>query len=119
MIVWIDDWQIQCCGDPFKVKDTVTWTVVKWNFDTSNIKGLDKVDYYYENHDVEDFELIGTVEHIQCIYQKYTLDTKNNVYIPTEGILKDFKKEIATGYEENLNDFQFTGYLVTLNTNIN
>ena len=25
--VWIDAWQMQCCGDPFAVGDRVAWTV--------------------------------------------------------------------------------------------
>ena len=29
--VSIDDWQIQCCGEPFKVGDTVEWFVKKWD----------------------------------------------------------------------------------------
>ena len=26
--VWVDAWQMQCCGVPFAVRDDVTWTVV-------------------------------------------------------------------------------------------
>lgn len=25
--VFIDDWQMQCCGEPFTVGSTVTWTI--------------------------------------------------------------------------------------------
>src|SRR3954451_24359290 len=26
-LVWVDDWQLQCCGDPFSVGSEVTWTL--------------------------------------------------------------------------------------------
>ncbi|MFD0474010.1 DUF6578 domain-containing protein [Nonomuraea thailandensis] len=25
--VWVDDWQMQCCGEPFHVGSTVSWTL--------------------------------------------------------------------------------------------
>ncbi len=25
--VWVDDWQMQCCGAPFSVGDEVSWTL--------------------------------------------------------------------------------------------
>ena len=27
LTVWVDDWQIQCCGTPFAIGDQVTWTL--------------------------------------------------------------------------------------------
>lgn len=26
-VVWVDSWQIQCCGDPIDVGSTVSWTL--------------------------------------------------------------------------------------------
>ena len=31
--VWVDGWQVQCCGEPFAVGDTVRWTLVERAFD--------------------------------------------------------------------------------------
>ena len=31
--VWVDGWQVQCCGEPFAVGDTVRWTLVERVFD--------------------------------------------------------------------------------------
>lgn len=27
MTVWVDFWQMQCCGEPFRTGDQVAWTV--------------------------------------------------------------------------------------------
>ncbi len=27
--VWVDGWQVECCGEPFAVGDTVRWTLVE------------------------------------------------------------------------------------------
>lgn len=27
MTVWVDSWQMQCCGDPFRRGSKVTWTL--------------------------------------------------------------------------------------------
>ena len=27
MTVWVDSWQMQCCGEPFHVGSPVTWTL--------------------------------------------------------------------------------------------
>jgi uncharacterized protein DUF6578 len=27
-VVWVDDWQLDCCGDSFAVGDVVNWTVI-------------------------------------------------------------------------------------------
>jgi len=27
LVVWVDDWQMQCCGEPFGVGSEVAWTV--------------------------------------------------------------------------------------------
>jgi hypothetical protein len=29
MTVWEEDWQMQCCGDPFSLGTSVTWTLDK------------------------------------------------------------------------------------------
>lgn len=27
LTVWVDDWQLQCCGDPFAIGDEVAWSL--------------------------------------------------------------------------------------------
>lgn len=29
--IWMDDWEMQCCGEPFEVGSRVTWTLVSAN----------------------------------------------------------------------------------------
>lgn len=28
-LVWVDDWQFECCGEPFSVGNRVTWSLAK------------------------------------------------------------------------------------------
>ncbi len=69
--VFYDDWQLQCCGEPFKVGGCVEWLVrmpMKMSVDVGHI------DYRYEAHDSEAelFRLKGRVVKIQGLYEKFT-----------------------------------------------
>ena len=114
MIIWIDDWQMQCCGDPFNVYDAITWTVVAWDTEVPNFITQGHIDYYYENHTDDFIEITATVEKIQCIYQVFQYDPKVKANVPLYGKLEDYDGELAYGIEQNQEEYQFTGYLVTL-----
>ena len=70
-IVFYDSWQMECCGVPFSVGDSVKWLVCKaesTNFSTD----LGKIDYYYEAHSSNwkrIFVLEGRVEAVNLIYR--------------------------------------------------
>lgn len=64
--VLIESWEMQCCGTPFKVGDTVNWTVFE-------IEG-DAGDYCYSNHHYEStgiLEIEGIVIGIAAIYNSH------------------------------------------------
>jgi len=47
-----DGWQYDCCGEPFKVGDNVTWISTAYEDSFDYLRGKDnkniQIDYYYE-----------------------------------------------------------------------
>ena len=114
--VWVDDWQMQCCGDPFEVGSQVEWTIVPWTFERPPIDELGAIEYYYEHHgdaDTEVLQLKGTVARIQAVYQRYALDVAENVQKPVAGRLVKYSG-IADGWTAGQDEYRFSAYLVQL-----
>ncbi|MDR0872973.1 MAG: hypothetical protein LBN27_05835 [Prevotellaceae bacterium] len=119
-IVEIDDWQMQCCGDPFKVGDIIEWTVLKWNFEKL-VVDVGNIDFYYENHadsSAELFKIKGTVKKIvaiHCVYQSKS--KKDNTLVPVSGITVDVTE--ADGWDKDIEGMRFFGYCAYLeNANV-
>ena len=76
--VFYDSWQLECCGHPFGIGDTVNWLVLELEQgDLNTPVDMGKVDYCYEANSSawqELFVLQGRVEKIQTLYQKYEPD---------------------------------------------
>lgn len=115
--VFYDSWQLECCGRPFGIGDTVKWLVLEVGDDGLNSPvDMGRVDYCYEAHSCEWQELFmleGRVERIQTLYQKYEPSKDNPRYlVPTGGMLADAQR--ADGFEEDIDDLKATGYLVDI-----
>ena len=93
--VTYDCWQMECCGTPFSVGDTVKWfvkaydTVERSDILSDSLKTYFdnwKTDYDYDAHssDWQDILVLeGKVETIKILYHKYeTKVKKNNKKIP-------------------------------------
>ena len=44
-MIFYEDWQMDCCGDPFAIGDDVNWVCVK-----GDDGALVACDYYYDAH---------------------------------------------------------------------
>jgi len=118
--VWVENWQMQCCGDPFKQGDTVEWTVLLWAFDPPAVQDIGQVDYYYENHangNTDLLRLSGTVTSVQQVFQQYELrhDTMvgRDVRVPVGGYLA-ITDQAADGWVPDREDGRFSAYLATV-----
>ena len=113
--VWIDSWQIQCCGEPFKTGDKIKWTALKWKFEKPVVE-VGKIDFYYENHAESNdnlFEIEGIVEEILAIHCVYKLDDEKKVQVAVSGITVPVNNE--NGWDKDINDkMQFTAYCAKL-----
>lgn len=114
-IVLYDDWQMQCCGTPFKVGDTVRWLVLKMDSDNIPVN-VGAIDYYYEAHDSDYktlFMLNGVVSEIRSLHYKYEESPNNpNVNIPVLGLTVNV--DSADGWNEPLEGLPFSAYIVKL-----
>ena len=117
--VFYDSWQLECCGRPFGIGDTVKWLVLEMGDDELNSPvDMGRVDYCYEAHSSEWqqlFVLEGRVERIQILYQKYEPSKDNARYlVPTGGKL--FDAQHVEGFEKDIDELKATGYLVSLSS---
>ena len=117
--IYISDWQMQCCGTPFKIGDAVGWLVCKYEDDWQD-KALHGAEYYYEHHSADWNKLYmatGIVDTIIARYCRYeSLPNPNMkqgsirypVYQKSVGITE------ADGWEADIDGLVFFSYLVEL-----
>lgn len=93
VIVWVDGWQMQCCGKPFDIGSIIEWNVrTNIDFELSPIEDLGTINYYYDDHADSNTVisvLNGEVTEICKVYHAYKLDKDNNVYRSVSGKLEE------------------------------
>lgn len=113
--VFYKNWQMECCGTPFKPGDTVEWLVCDSYYLEPEIK-LGKIDYYYEEHS-SDWQMLsvlrGSVKGIKLLYTKYK---RSDQFLVFDKLLdwKLVETRETHNFEKPLGDMAFEGYLVTL-----
>ena len=116
IMIWVADWEMQCCGTPFKNNDCIKWTISERKNDFSKIDEKHNIDYYYDAHGISNklYEISGVVSKIQIVYALYELvKGKQKYYTPISYKLADFYGE-ADGWEKDLDEYKFCAYLVQL-----
>ena len=112
---WYACWQMQCCGDPFKIGDVVKWLVCEPHGEIRAVVDLGHLDYWYEAHDTEIqlFYFTGTVTSIKGLFEQYIQSEDDpRFWFPTKGELIDITS--ADGWEEPKGDLEIIGYIVEL-----
>lgn len=120
--VWIDGWQMQCCGRPFRVGEQVqflTTSDVDRDF-LGVVLGHDAAAALTNGEDHHGLDvgamspLAGKVERIEAIACRYEL--RDRVMYPVAGTAQVVVRDDATGWEpENEDDGRhFVGYIVTV-----
>lgn len=115
-IVLYEDWQMQCCGVPFKIGDTVRWLVLK--SDLNNIPvDVGTINYYYEAHSSDYKHLLmltGVIIEIRALHYKYEESPNNpKMMIPVSGLT--VKVDSADGWDEPFEELPLSAYIVSLN----
>ncbi|MFD8611333.1 DUF6578 domain-containing protein [Streptomyces sp. NPDC059631] len=121
LTIWIDDWQIQCCGQSFAPGDVVSWTLLEVDpEDYADVVGSDRadeIDFREEHHGQEEgyaptlVEVLSIAE-VHCRYEVVPGATnKVNHPVPGTTVLVPVKE--ADGCAEIRPDVSFAGYLVT------
>ena len=113
--VFYESWQMECCGRPFAIGDSVSWLVLR-ETELNSPVDVGRIDYCYEAHSSaweELFVLTGRVEQIDVLYQRYEPSKENPRYlVPVGGMTIPAEK--AEGFEQDRDGMKATGYVVTL-----
>ena len=113
--VIIDTWQIQCCGERFKVGEKVKWCVEYFGKSLDSYPYIGSVDYYYENHPTKTngyYTFTGIVASIEVLYVHLIpdpVDVKMLIALPDT-----YSKPVreAAVRVKNDNEHSFDGYIV-------
>jgi hypothetical protein len=121
--VWVDDWQMQCCGQPFTVGTTVSWTLREadpdWLIAVLGPDVASTVDAAEEHHSDAARDTpttTGTVGSIQAVHCRYGPqpggDPRMHYPISGSGVITDVRS--ADGWTPDQGELRFAGYLVRL-----
>ncbi|MET7287622.1 DUF6578 domain-containing protein [Streptomyces sp. NPDC005573] len=121
LTIWVDDWQIQCCGESFGPGDVVSWRLLEVDSeDYADIVGTDRaaeIDFREEHHGREEeraptrLEVLTAAE-VHCRYEVPPGAT-SDLYQPVPGTTALVPVEKADGWAKSRPDTSFVGYLVT------
>lgn len=119
MRIWVDDWQVQCCGDAFSVGATVSWTVQEpdreWLTGLLGDQVAATVDAAEEHHGDGPLERVeAEVTEISAVHCRYALKPGADALYPVEGSSVLTPLTEADGWTPNRGELSFVGYLVTL-----
>jgi len=121
LTIWVDDWQMQCCGQSFAPGDVVSWTLLEVDpEDYADVVGserADEIDFREEHHGQGEGRAPTSVEvvsiaEVHCRYEVPPGATDNvNHPVPGTTVLVPAKE--ADGWVKARPDVRFAGYLVT------
>ncbi|MFF3744454.1 DUF6578 domain-containing protein [Streptomyces kronopolitis] len=121
LTIWVDDWQIQCCGEKFTSGDVVSWHLLKVDpEDYADLVGGDRaaeIDFCEEHHGQEGEHAptrlqVLTITEVHCRYEVPS-DSTWNVRHPVPGTTELVPAREADGRAAIRPHVSFTGYLVT------
>jgi len=123
LVVWVDDWQMQCCGEPFRIGSEVAWTVSEadgaWLAGMLGPDAQGTVDAAEDHHGLLPAETPptrGTVARIRAVHCRFAprhgADSRTLFPVPGSGVVSDI--DLADGWTPDQGDARFVGYLVEL-----
>lgn len=113
--VYYEAWQIQCCGDPFKVGERVEWTVLPPD-DFKNAHGI-IIDFQEDHHSFASLALTGTITGIIAERSEFPRGSREVIYHKAKTIKEPL--DMADGWKSDYKDddktqHTFWGYIVIL-----
>ncbi|MFI2259397.1 DUF6578 domain-containing protein [Streptomyces tubercidicus] len=119
--VWLDDWQMQCCGDPFSIGSEVSWTLIdpkdEWLTDVLGAELADTVDAAEDRHlgapkgATPTVATVTAISAVHCRFAPRPGSPTGTLYpVPDTGILTTITS--ADGWTPNRENREFIGYLV-------
>ncbi|HEY6740556.1 MAG TPA: DUF6578 domain-containing protein [Actinopolymorphaceae bacterium] len=127
LTIWVDEWQMECCGDPFSVGSTVSWTVLPvtdpdWLCDVLGPERAAAVDAVEDHHAAtpDDLrEIAGVVQAISTVHCRFAevapRDPQGARPVPGSCVVTEVDR--TDGRPTRRDDLSFVGYLVALEAN--
>lgn len=120
--VWVQNWQMQCCGAPFSVGSTVEWALdpVADRAGLTELLGAEeasRITHYEERHDLPPtaYRSVGTVRAISAAFCRRAATTDDpELLVPVPGSTLIEERTSADGWEAEHGDLYFEGYIVDL-----
>lgn len=124
LTVWVDGWQVQCCGEPFAVGSQVSWTLRDVDSDWlravlgDRAAGIDLAEEHHSDLSEEVTVASATVSGISAVHCRYApspgTDSKVLHPVRDSGVVSEMTR--ADGWTPDRGDLRFAGYLVDLVT---
>ena len=118
-VVWVADWEMQCCGDPFTVGHAVAWNLSpaasgEWLDAVLGEAAAADVTAFYDHHSSDPVPPMteGVVRWIQAVHCEYR--QTGQVLTPVPGTQVLTPRSTADGWEGEDEPVRFVGYLVEL-----
>ncbi|MFD8885192.1 DUF6578 domain-containing protein [Streptomyces erythrochromogenes] len=120
LTVWVDDWQMQCCGEDFAPGDVVSWQLLEADPEEyADVVGGDLaagIDFHEEHHGEGEgaptaLEVL-TINEVHCRFE-VPAGSAERVQHPVPGSAVLVPVEEADGWAQERPGVRFTGYLVT------
>jgi hypothetical protein len=123
--VWIDGWQLERCGNPFLVGDTVSWETVEpdneWLAEVMGENEAGRITRAEEHHGEEHREVdhavasvvTGVVTSIDAVVCRFAAPASGSVLCPVPGTARIEPRRAAdVGNESSSSDLYVLGYVV-------
>ncbi|UZN03762.1 DUF6578 domain-containing protein [Cellulomonas sp. S1-8] len=120
VLIWVDGWQMQCCGERFAVGEAIAWRCVapdtEWLESTLGAVLARRVSAAEEHHDVlpDDHPTThGTVVEIHAAFNRYAplgADAVTRSAVPGSTVLRQVAH--SGGDEDPPSDTHFDGWVV-------
>ncbi|GAA0224141.1 DUF6578 domain-containing protein [Cryptosporangium japonicum] len=121
--VWVDDWQMQCCGEPFAVGHEVSWTLKDTDgtwleaiLGAGSNMHVDKAEEHHGGGPDGVAPVTGTVTSIHAAYWRSAPqpdgDPKQLYPVPGSGVVTAI--HFANGRTPDRSELKFAGYIVGL-----
>ncbi len=111
--IYYEGWQIQCCGEPFKIGERVHWTGESYDYDIKDFH----INFNEDHHAHQSLNIEGTVTRIVAVTSEEEPNKRSYSFEEVNLLFEDIQE--ADGYESEKEDtdkihFIFWGYIVTL-----
>ena len=126
MRVWVDSWQMECCGDAIRVGGEVRWTLgtpderdfdfVRSVLGDTVAKSITHLEDHHGGLPEESPVTVGTVTAIKAVYCRYAPgpDPLEKMLYPVNGSAVVRDRTEAKGWEPKDDGLRFISYLVDL-----